>query len=882
MKKQLLLAAAFAIAASCTTATTDELGVDTSLHTITLTVDASEDSETTTRISLSEDAESNTWVTTWDEDDMLGGWSAGATSFSKFEMVGDYDPESSQFAGSVSGTSLRLIYPYDSTSAVNSSLYTVDYSLQRADMSGDALGNMGSYLYMVSSKLIDISADITTTPQMQHVGAAIELNIRFENLPSNIEATIKQIEFGYTSDDVTCAEIPVSAQLDLTGSVSDGSAYSSTESGAAIIKIDNSPSIVAYDESNSDATTYTVRFNSLPFSVNASESIAFKVYLNYTDSATGESSVVSQICYLSNSTSDNVEFARSTYNTLNKICDLADATTEPDASNPDDLNSLLPLISYVDFTISPNFKLGAAVKSDDFNKKGSLYDIAVENFNQVVSTYHMKHSSIVQDDGSMDFSTVDTFIQNCDEAGVELFGHALCWYVANNTNYLNDLIEETVANTQGSSSSDTWSEIVVNGDMEATDYYPVSEFKTATGSVSADGEGYGGVGYCYTITNSTVGDYSYNAQARITLGAENAFLAYDEFKVKFDVRASTNITLSPTTLSSASSSYLIGFSPGSIDVTTEWQTVEFDLNADTCGKAEKFSSAHNLVFDFGQYVGTLYFDNVSVLRKDQDDWTDATNEALDTAITASMENWVKTMMEHSPNIVAWDAINEPMSDTYPLELRSGEESAATGDIFYWNDYMGDDYARDVIRFARQYGGEDLILFVNDYGLQWKHQQCQKLQGIINWIEYWEADGVTRIDGIGSQMHLTYSTKESTQEYLKEGILDMYEMAAQTDKLFKISELDIILQDDSGSDIATVDMTAEQNQMMADFYQFIIEKYFEMIPVEQQYGITHWSIFDAALGTSWRPGLPTGLWTEDGEARKTTYASYVLGLQSRWQ
>ncbi len=880
MKKQLLLAAAIALTASCTTATTDELGIDTSLRTITLTVNASEDSEPTTRVSLSEDAESQSWITTWDEGDALGGWSSGNSSLSKFEMVGDYDPASSQFAGSVSSNALRLVYPYDSSSTINGSLYSVDYSLQRADMSGDALGTMGSYIYLISSELIDVEIYATTTPRMQHVGAAIELNIRFENLESNIEATLKQIEFGCASSDVNCSQIPVSAELDLMASVSDGSAYSSTESGTTTIKIDNSPTIVAYDESNSDATTYTIRFSSLPFTVNASESIAFKVYLNYTDSTTGDSSVVSQICYLSNSTSDDIEFARSTYNTLNKICDLADASTEPDASNPDDLNSLLPLIDYVDFTISPNFKLGAAVKSDDFNKKGTLYNIAVENFNEVVSTYHMKHSAIVQDDGSMDFSTVDTFIQNCDEAGVELFGHALCWYVANNTNYLNDLIQETVTSTQGSTSSDEWSEIVVNGDMESSDYYPVSEWKTATGCVSAEGEGYGGTGYCYTITNSTVSANSYNAQARITLGAENAFLAYDEFKVRFDVRANTNITLSPTTLSSASSSYLIGFAPGSIDVTTEWQTIEFDLSAESCGKAEKFSSAHNLVFDFGGYAGTLYFDNISVLRKNQDDWSDESYEALDTAITASMENWVKTMMEHAPNVKAWDAINEPMRDDSPLELRSGEASAATGDIFYWNDYMGDDYARDVIRFARQYGGEDLLLFVNDYGLQWKHQNCGKLQGIINWIEYWESDGVTRIDGIGSQMHLTYSTKVNTQEYLKEGILDMYEMVAQTDKLFKISELDIILQDDSGNDIATTDMTAEQHQMMADFYQFIIEKYFEMIPVEQQYGITHWTIFDAPLGTTWRPGLPTGLWTEQGE-RKTNYASYVLGLQSRW-
>jgi hypothetical protein len=45
--------------------------------------------------------------------------------------------------------------------------------------------------------------------------------------------------------------------------------------------------------------------------------------------------------------------------------------------------------------------------------------------------------------------------------------------------------------------------------------------------------------------------------------------------------------------------------------------------------------------------------------------------------------------------------------------------------------------------------------------------------------------------------------------------------------------------------------------MAEFYQFIISKYFDIIPVEQQYGITQWCATDSPADSGWRPGEPTG-------------------------
>ena len=68
---------------------------------------------------------------------------------------------------------------------------------------------------------------------------------------------------------------------------------------------------------------------------------------------------------------------------------------------------------------------------------------------------------------------------------------------------------------------------------------------------------------------------------------------------------------------------------------------------------------------------------------------------------------------------------------------------------------------------------------------------------------------------------------------------MFEILAKSGKLVKVSELDMGYVDESGTTVLTKDMTEEQHKAMAEYYKFIVKKYFEIIPVAQQYGITQW-------------------------------------------
>lgn len=156
---------------------------------------------------------------------------------------------------------------------------------------------------------------------------------------------------------------------------------------------------------------------------------------------------------------------------------------------------------------------------------------------------------------------------------------------------------------------------------------------------------------------------------------------------------------------------------------------------------------------------------------------------------------------------------------------------------------------------------------------------EKLKSLIHWIERWESDGETKVDGIGTQMHVSYYMNPATQASKENAIINMFTLLASTGKLIKITELDMVIVDAAGETILTENLTDEMQQNMSDFYQFIIEKYFEIIPVAQQYGITHWSPTDSPSENSfWRKGQPIGLWDLNYN-RKPVYVGFLEGLRN---
>ena len=315
---------------------------------------------------------------------------------------------------------------------------------------------------------------------------------------------------------------------------------------------------------------------------------------------------------------------------------------------------------------------------------------------------------------------------------------------------------------------------------------------------------------------------------------------------------------------------------------TKWKDVEIDC---VCTEA----GGTRLIFSFGEFKGDIYIDDFKFIAKGvnykYEPMTDAEKKE---ALTDAMDRWIKAVMEvTATRVSAWDAVNEPISGAdrdgdgfYELESVAWVNS----NNFYWQDYLGsEDYIRIVIDRARKYyaeygGTKPLRLFINDYNLESDWDDNRKLKSLIHWIGVWESDGVTKIDGIGTQMHVSYYENDGTQKSKEDHIVKMFQLMANTGKLVKISELDMGYVNMNGDTVPTTQMTDSMHREMADYYNFIVRKYFEIIPPAQQYGITQWCPTDApgALGTGWRGGEPVGLWDQNYN-RKYAYAGFANGL-----
>lgn len=298
---------------------------------------------------------------------------------------------------------------------------------------------------------------------------------------------------------------------------------------------------------------------------------------------------------------------------------------------------------------------------------------------------------------------------------------------------------------------------------------------------------------------------------------------------------------------------------------------------------------------------TLDVHSVKVCQVKKSNTKPLTPDEKKKVLTPVLQNWIYGMMAATEGKVkAWDVVNEALCgddkdhDGY-YDLQSATRGTVSADDaknkFYWQDYLGDlDYVRTAVAAARKgfadAGGnsEELKLFINDYNLETAYDDNKKLKSLIHWIEEWEKDGVTVIDGIGSQMHVSCCMDPVEQKKREDAYVNMLKLMVSTGRLVRISELDMGLEvpnvDKNSKDpyiqVKTTDMTEEQHKAMRAYYEFIVKKYLEIVPKEQQWGICQWCATDSPANSGWRPGLPVGLWDLD-YYRKHTYAGFAAGL-----
>lgn len=333
-----------------------------------------------------------------------------------------------------------------------------------------------------------------------------------------------------------------------------------------------------------------------------------------------------------------------------------------------------------------------------------------------------------------------------------------------------------------------------------------------------------------------------------------------------------------------------------IKVTTDWKEVDVTT---TCNG----DNALRLLLNIGKYAGTLYIDDFEVYYTKSSNGIPLTPQEKSDTLTWAMNKWISGMMQATEGKVkAWDLINEAVSGGgnvngfYALQTEATSEHNPQD--FYWQDYFTPEMygpivekaAREAYAAVEGTNPEDLKLFINDYNLESDWDINQKVKSLVYWIGVWEKKGKelgwnTKIDGIGSQMHISYYENPKTLESKKKAIQNMLKIMSETGKLVRISELDMGYVDKDGKDVTTaqleklpIEERVAKEKAMAEHYKWIIEQYFKIVPVKQQYGICQWCLTDAPTDSGWRPGKPVGLWNLNYQ-RKPAYGGFADGLAS---
>ena len=538
---------------------------------------------------------------------------------------------------------------------------------------------------------------------------------------------------------------------------------------------------------------------------------------------------------------------------------------KPNNSNYRYLDEYQALKDYIDYTKYPNFKLGAGTTVNDYLNQTLVKDMINKNFTETVAGNAMKMASCVDGNGNMNFETVKRYVNAATQAGLNVYGHTLAWHSQQPKGWLLRLL----ADKPDTSSSQEVLTVIASKDF------------TSNQSVgwTSDKDKYG-----YTLTFNATNGLNIHTTKKCDNSWDVQFLAMTDIPTTTGKTYKMTMTVKGSkagTLHSKLGDWSNGDYPD-IAFTTEWKTIEVSY------KAAVESSFFML--QCGDFVGDIYIKNIKFEGYQGATVPQTQQERHDTLVYA-MDKWIKGMMEACDGKVkAWDLVNEAISGggndgqgNYELQHSEGYKSGTWdvgGDAFYWQDYMGDlEYVRQACRLARKYGPEDVKLFINDYNLESDWDNNKKVKSLVGWIKKWEADGVTKIDGIGTQMHISCFENDDILNSIKQHITTMFEVMAASGKLVRVSEMDMgYVRGNNrwGSSLKTDQLTEAEHQKMADFYEWILKEYFRLIPAEQQWGICQWCTNDAPSNSGWRGGEPVGIW-DLSNYRKHAYAGFVRGL-----
>ncbi len=380
MKKLLLMAAAAFTAWSCTTGIDEvapSVGLEESKICVTVNMPNPD-----TRLSFVEDAESGALSPRWSYDEMtwagdeLGAWFEDMTLTPTFFIMStSEDHTSASFAAGYVGDnvpeSLRLIYPYKKTNITDDAL-ALSFADQKVDLADETYTKLGDNTYMITSdvELSNNGTMFTASEEMymQHINTAINVGLKFSNLPAE-NLSITSIAISGADG----AQVPVSGSADLTKEVSEDGFAVATEYGSIAALVSNSGAVV-------DGEVYNAMLTTLPFVVSAGQSLEVEVVLSDDENSYTKTFSVSP--------EEKTYFYRATYTSVNYACDMTDAV-KTEKAVAIKVSDILPAALMVSMNVELDYELcdGYAWESCETANVGwSYFEIDLNNGNASVIT----------------------------------------------------------------------------------------------------------------------------------------------------------------------------------------------------------------------------------------------------------------------------------------------------------------------------------------------------------------------------------------------------------------------------------------------------------------------------------------------------------------